>query len=268
MKFIKTLQSLYCLATASKRGLPDFLVIGAQKGGTTSLYRYLAEHPDIDPSLFRKEINYFEKRYKRGEFWYRSNFPEQDDKKLFYEASTNYLYHPLVPERIHKVLPNIKAIALLRNPIERAYSHYQHQVRTGEEKLSFEDAIDQEEKRLAGEEERIISNPGYFSYNHRNFSYLNRGLYLKQIQAWHKFFPKEQVLILCSENFRAETQYYLDQVFNFLNVSTYQITVSKKYHVGNYTDKISPEMRNKLKDYFHPHNQALYEYLGQDFGWE
>src|SRR5687768_13237463 len=104
--------------TAHLRRLPDFLIIGAQRGGTTSLYRYLTEHPEIDPAV-RKEIHFFSRHHEQGLDWYRAHFPRRDESSLVGEASPNYLVHPDVPARVAAALPRVKLIALLRNPVDR-----------------------------------------------------------------------------------------------------------------------------------------------------
>jgi len=131
--------------------LPDFIIIGVQRGGTTSLYKYMTKHPKIIPAL-KKEIHFFDNKFGKGLSWYESQFMQnpffcllkrkrKSEDTITGEASPYYIYHPHVPKRISKILPNVKLIAILRNPIERAFSHYNHEVRLGAEKLSFEDAL-------------------------------------------------------------------------------------------------------------------------------
>src|SRR6266480_7948081 len=139
----------YGRATASLRPLPDFLILGAQKAGTTALYAYLRQHPEITGPSW-KEVSFFDRHYARGEAWYRGNFPNslRARGKLVGEASPSYLFHPLAPERVAGLVPEAKLIALVRNPVDRAYSHYQHEVALGREPLSFEDAVAAEYERL------------------------------------------------------------------------------------------------------------------------
>lgn len=193
------------LLTHSNRALPDFMIIGAQKGGTTSLYKYLAKHPDIKANFVVKELGYFDKDYSRGDVWYRSNFPIRKKGRLYYEGTTHYLFNPLVPARVKKTIPNVKVIALLRNPIDRAYSSYKHQTHAGRETLSFEDAINAEAGRLAGEKEKLLSDSTYNRYNYNHFSYIERSKYAEQVENWLQFFSKDQMLILSSEEFFSDT---------------------------------------------------------------
>src|SRR6187200_1451927 len=148
----------YGTATARGRPLPDFLVIGAQKAGTTALYAYLRWHPGITGPSW-KEVSFFDRHWWRGEAWYRGQFPLRAGGRLVGEASPSYLFHPLAPERARSLVPDAKLIALVRNPVDRAYSQYQHAVALGREPLSFEDALAAEDERLVGEVERLLADP-------------------------------------------------------------------------------------------------------------
>src|SRR2546423_13513556 len=127
--------NLFRRLTHKIRIIPDFLIIGGQKCGTTSLYYYLIEHPNIAPAV-RKQMHFFDNRFKKGFGWYKSNFPTIFSKwyKTFLhkqkfvsgEATPYYLFHPLAASRVHQFLPDVKLIVLLRNPVNRAYSHYNH----------------------------------------------------------------------------------------------------------------------------------------------
>ena len=177
------------------RVLPDFLVIGVMKGGTTSFFNYLAQHPQINPP-FRKEIKFFDIHYLQGLGWYRAHFPTRFKMKsgmLTGEATPYYIFHPAAPERVAKVLPNVKLIALLRNPVDRAYSHYNHMLRVGREPLPFEEAITREAERLDGEAEKIVANLRYSTFKHLHYSYLARGRYIEQLEKWFALFPRERI---------------------------------------------------------------------------
>jgi hypothetical protein len=197
---LRRVRAEYRQLTAPLRGLPSLLIIGTQKGGTTSLFNYLVEHPDVLPSL-TKEVHYFDLNYRSGLPWYRARFPYQRQLagRITLDATPYYMTHPLAPERAARLFPDIKLIALLRNPIDRAYSHYQHERRGGRESLSFGEALDREAERVAGEEERIRREPFYYSWNHHRYAYTGRGLYLEQLQRWTQHFPRSQLLVLQSE---------------------------------------------------------------------
>jgi len=260
----------YHRLTAPFRVLPDFLLIGTMKGGTTSLFRYLAQHPDVLPP-FRKEIKYFDCNYFKGNAWYRAHFPLHtkftDGSKLTGEATPYYIFHPTAHERVASVLPQAKIIIILRNPIDRAYSHYQHMLRVGREPLSFEDAIAAESERLVGEAEKVAADPRYPTYKHLQYSYLARGDYLPQIQHWHARFATTQVLILQSENLYTKTTETMKETQAFLGLKTWHPKDYGVFKEGAY-EPMKPATREKLAEHFAPKNAALYEYLGRDFGWE
>ena len=245
-KLIRSIQAKYRYITSDKRPLPDFLIIGTQKGGTTSLYEYLKAHPALQSNITAKEVHFFDEQYDKGLAWYRSNFPKKKNGILYYEASPYYIFHPLAPQRIAHDLPNVKVIALLRNPIDRAYSSYQHQVRAGRESLSFEEAVNREAERLEGEEEKIIADPNYLSFNHRKFSYVARGKYIDQLKNWERHVRKNQMLILESEAFWRDPDNTFREIFAFLGVDPVAVPTAKKHNTGNYKSSMDPAIREKL----------------------
>ena len=262
--------------TSNQRVLPSFLIIGGQRCGTTSLYRYIKQHPSLHPSLF-KEVHFFDENYFNGLGWYRAFFPlklTMSISKLLNkkaaitgESSPYYLFHPLVPERVKNTLPDVKIIILLRNPVDRAYSHHQHETRLGFEKLSFEEAIEKETERLLGEKEKIISNEKYYSYNHNHYSYLSRGIYIDQINEWMKYFSREQMLIINSEDFFSDPKKTVNLVFDFLGIKKYDINNVEIHNRGNYSP-IKPEIKDKLDKYFEKSNKKLYEFIGKSYSWD
>jgi len=180
----KRAMRVYGQATAGLRAGPDFVIIGSKRGGTTSLYNYLLQHPSVQP-LFPgrqriKGVHYFDSQFARGPRWYRSHFPLQARGRhlarpwlrqaVAGEASPYYLFHPLAAERLARQVPDVRVIVLLRDPVERAYSHYKERVRNGGESLTFDEAIAAEPGRLLGEAERITREPGYLSPEHENHS--------------------------------------------------------------------------------------------------
>jgi hypothetical protein len=271
----KTRLTAYRKLTAGLRLLPDFIIISVERGGTTSLYRYITAHPCVDPA-FRKEVHYFDLNFTRGLSWYRAHFPtrwraawvssRRRHRLLTGEASPYYLYHPWVPERVRETLPEVRLIALLRNPVERAYSHYQMNRRQGKEPLSFEEAIGSEEERLRGEYERLVRDATYYSDNHYNFGYLSRGVYVDPLTRWRERFPAERLLVLRSEDLYLDPRETLLQVNRFLGLPEWEPARFEAYNQKPYSE-IDPKTRQRLLDYFEPHNRRLYQYLGRDFGW-
>jgi len=247
----------------------DFIIIGAQRCGTTSLFKNLISHYLITGPT-HKEIHYFDINFSKGIDWYFKQFPsisknfDEKQKPIIGESSPYYIFHPLAAKRTSEVFPDVKLIVLLRNPVDRAYSHYNHAIRQGNETLSFEEAIKAEPQRLMGQEKIIID--GGYSPIHRRLSYLSRGIYVDQLKVWRRFFTKDQFLILKSEDFYENHKSTLNQVFQFLNLPAFEIKDFKKYQSFNYPD-MKEETRKFLIDFFKPHNERLYEYLGRDFQW-
>ena len=255
--------------TADQRQLPGFLIIGAQKAGTSSLYHYLAQHPHLSPSYFKKEINFFEQRYgKKSLKWYQSHFELTKPGQLTFEASTNYLPFPWAPERITKQFPGIKVIVLLRNPIERAWSQHKHQIRSNEETLDFQGAIDRELSQMDKVETDLLSDPTGFSKFYRNYSYLRRGLYYQQIQNWLKFVKREQIYITTADDFFSDPEKICTEIFDFLGVEPCELNVGKAYNQGDGKSDIPEDTLEFLRGYFEPHNKKIYEFLGRDLGWD
>ena len=256
----------YGKATAAVRPLPDFLILGAQKAGTTALYAYLRRHPDITGPSW-KEVSFFDRHYVRGEGWYRGNFPNTlRARGLVGEASPSYLLHPLAPERVQALLPDAKLIALVRNPVDRAFSHYQHEVAFGREPLSFEDALAAEDERLRGEDERMRSDPSYFSRAWWMYTYRARGRYAEQLDRWLAVFPREQLLVMPSEDLLLEPERAHLRVLEFLGAEPRRLDSYPRVFEREY-DPMRPETRSRLADEFAEPNRRLYELLGRELGW-
>ncbi len=264
---------IWRIITAPIRVLPDFLIIGAGKCGTTSLYNYLIQHPNISAAKF-KELNYFGRRWTK---FYRPNFPTIFSKFFFKrfqkellitgEASPYYLINPLVANEVRKKIPSIKIIILLRNPVDRAFSQYNQWKKTGIETHTFEDAIKLEKIKNKKEWENYIDDDSPGSRSHVRFSYLAGGLYYEQIKNWMSVFPKEQFLILKAEDFFSEPSKIFSQILDFLEVKHYEVDFSKKYNARQYKE-INPNSKKFLQNFFKPHNEKLYKLLGRNFNWD
>jgi hypothetical protein len=273
--FLKSVAKAPRVMTAGIRLLPDFLIIGAQRCGTTSLQRYLIQHPCVAPS-FRKEVHFFDRNLKKGVIWYRAHFPSVPYKYyvttvlrrpfLTGEASAAYLFYPHAPRKTFELVPRVKLIVLLRNPVDRAYSHYQHEVSLKYETLPFEHAIEQEQERLHGEREKMLADIGYDSYSYRHHSYLSRGVYADQLEIWMNLFPREQMLILQSEDFFARPGQLFQKVLEFLDLPPWELSEYKPYNAREYST-MNAATRRQLIDYFEPHNRRLRELSGHNFTW-
>jgi hypothetical protein len=255
----------YGRATAGARPLPDFLILGAQKAGTTALYSYLRRHPEITGPAF-KEVSFFDRHYARGERWYRAHFPIRRSG-IVGEASPSYLFHPLAPERIAGMLPDVRLIAILRNPVDRAFSHYQHEVAFGRERLSFENALVHENERMDGELERMLADPAYFSYAWWNYTYLARGRYAEQLERWFAAFPRERLLVLFSDELADDTAGTYRRVLGFLGVDERGLDSYPRIFERQYGE-LDSAVRGRLDDQFAEPNRRLAELLGRDLPWK
>jgi sulfotransferase family protein len=257
----------YGRATARARPLPDFLILGAQKAGTTALYAYLRRHPAITGPSW-KEVSYFDRHYVRGEAWYRGNFPNRSRArgKLVGEASPSYLFHPLGPERVRALLPGARLIALARNPAERAFSQYNHEVALGREPLSFEEALDAEEERLRDEVERLVADPRYFSRAWWSHTYKARGRYAQQLERWLAVFPQEQLLVVPTDDLGADPQGTHARVLEFLGAAPHRLDSYPRVFERRYA-AMDSGTRERLGAEFEEPNRRLYELLGRDLAW-
>lgn len=258
----------YRLQTHRVGPLPSFIIIGAQRSGTTHLYDLLVRHPNVYPSLI-KEVHYFDRHYEKGHEWYRAHFSpdvaESADKisgaRITGEATPCYLFHPFAAKRAATLAPDVKLIVLLRNPVDRAYSQYHLSQEFGWEPLSFEEAIDREPLRIEAD------GFDYYGINRRRFSYLARGHYAEQLERWKNEFPQEQMQILQAEEFYANPLGTLADVVEFLGLPAWRPTQVPKIRKLT-SSRIEPETRERLAAYFQPHNDRLFDMIGTEYDWD
>lgn len=247
-------------------GQPNFMIIGTVKGGTSSLYSYLTKHPLVLPAV-NKELHFFNLNFHKGIDWYLSQFPAIPEQHNFAtgEATPNYIYSAEAASKLFSYFPKIKLIAILRNPVERAVSHYYMLKQQGIEKRSFKKVIAVETKRL----QKIINKSPISADALRSIKpkYLSFGLYLYFIQEWMNIFPREQFLILKSEDMYENPAATTKKVFDFLDLPNYQLLEYKQYFPGSYSP-INIDLRCQICELFQPHNQKLEEYLGIKFNWK
>jgi sulfotransferase family protein len=259
------------------RLLPDFVIVGAAKAGTTSLFEWLGQHSFVAPAC-KKEVHFFDYNYFRGEDWYRKHFPSAAERDRFAaehgqpfitgEASPSYLSHHWAPQRLAALQPTARLLVTLRNPIDRAYSQFQMSRREHEEPLqSFAEAVAAEERRLNGERARMLTDRWYNSWPIGCWSYLMRSRYAEQLERWLERFPREQFHFLTLEQLAADPQATLDRVHEFLGLPTHTYPQLEAMHVSPRYDSITASERRELAEYFRPHNERLYELIGVDFGW-
>lgn len=268
-------------ATASLRCDPDYLIIGTKRGGSTSLARWLLDHPSVMPLFPRRETRkgtyFFDVNYARGHRWYRSHFPTRLEKgrrvrhlgppQLIGEAVPYYLHHPHAPVRARATVPAAKVIALLRNPVDRAFGHWGERTRNGVEWLPFEAAIDAEPARLAGEEARMLADPSYTSFAHQHFSYVDQGRYERGLRRWMDLWPARQLLVLRSEDLYAEPAAVFDEVLAFLGLPPFEPAAFGAWN-AQATSSMGPDMRARLRSELDTSITAVEELLGRSMGWD
>jgi hypothetical protein len=258
------------------RMLPSFIIIGAAKCGTTSLYHWLVQHPSVAPAA-TKEVHYFDYNYFRGLDWYRSHFPLEAEADAFAaehgrpfitgEASASYISHFWVPERMAALLPDVKLFVALRDPVDRAYSQYQLSRHEKLEPLdSFDDALDAEDRRLDPERIRMWDDRRYSSYAIGAWSYQMRSRYAEQLERWFKFFDRSQIHFLTMDELAHRPDETMDAVHQHLGLPAHRYEHLTPRNKREY-DSLSPTTRARLQEYFRPHNERLYDLVGRDFGW-
>lgn len=267
---------IYVRTGSHLRRLPEFMIPGEAKCGTYSVHNYLAGHPRVIMAS-EKEPNYFNNHFYFGVNWYRHFFPWIWRPGLTGEASADYFFHPRSAPNIARMLPECKLILVFRDPVERAYSQYRHNLKPKpwiqdgrpdiSENLSFEDALEAEEERLEGEREKLLADERYFSWNHEHYSYKARGRYIQQLEYWLKYFDIGQMLIIQSEEMAVETQAVYSRILAFLGLPEFTLPEVKKYHVNPNQRPMAESTRRQLKEYFEPYNQQLYSKLDISWRW-
>lgn len=263
-------------ATSDLRMLPGFLVIGAQRAGTTSLYRSLSEHPAVLPAVRHKGVHYFDVAYPRGLRWYRGHFPLRSAARrvqrrvgspaMTGEASPYYMFHPAVPQRIAESLPDVRLLVLLRDPVERAYSAWKHEKSRGFETESFERAIDLEPQRLAGEAEKLLADPAYISLPHQHQAYLSRGCYSEQLRTLFEAVGRDRVLVLDFADYWSDPYAHFSRVLSFLGLPDWQPPAFKQDNARP-RSPMSSSTRARLADFYAPYDQDLAQLLGETPSW-
>ncbi|WP_298886967.1 sulfotransferase [uncultured Serinicoccus sp.] len=256
------------------RAQPHFLLIGGQRCGTTSLFRALMQHPRIVRPTFHKGVNYFDVNYHRGQGWYAAHFPPQrraavrtaPAEPVAFEASGYYMFHPWAAERIAADLPDIKLVALLRDPVERAYSAWKHEQARGFESASFEDALEWEDERVRPELDRMRREPGYYSDIHRHQAYRGRGEYLDQLTRYTALMSREQLHVMYSEDFFGDPVGEFAGLCAFLGIDPPQTLDARRYNARP-SASMPSAARARLQQHFASRQGALEAFVGRPAPW-
>jgi Sulfotransferase domain len=279
--FAKSSLRAFGILTARLRGLPDFLIIGGKRAASTSLWNHVVRHPSVLPMFPSRQrikgTSFFTTNWDRGQSWYRSHFALAAHRRvrsrrdgtppITGEATPYYLFHPLAPERAAAVTPDARIVAILRDPVDRAYSHYRERARHGAEMLSFEEALAAEEERLEGEESRIIEERGYVSLAHEHLSYVAQGRYASMLERWYAAFPRDQVLVLLNEDFDRDPDEVLARLFAFLGLHRWEPPRLERYNFHP-DPSMAPATRAELVERFREDNRRLESLLGVSLsGW-
>ena len=263
-------RNIYAL-TGPIRSLPDFIIIGTARSGSTSLYYNICQHPCVLSAAY-DELGYFDSNFHLGLNWYRSLFPTLFSKWLVKrkkqfaitgEDTPFYIWSPLVANRILKILPNIKLIVLFRNPVDRAYSNYHLGIRAGSENLSFEDAIQSELDSLKNS--KIKSDDDVKKYTVPR-SYIAKGFYADQLKIWLKLFKSKQLFITSTEDFESNANNTLNKIYDFLEIPQINLKNLEKHKVASYPP-MKDETRKFLVDLYKIHNEELFRMISKEFDW-
>ncbi|MCZ7535452.1 MAG: sulfotransferase [Acidimicrobiia bacterium] len=242
-------------------------MIGAAKAGTTSLHSYLLAHPDVRAAS-RKEVHFFDVRYERGPDWYRAQFPMARGPRRRWitgDASPYYLQHPLAPARAHALVPEARLVVLLRDPVERAFSHYRHERRFGETR-SFAEMIEEERRVYADVEARLLAGRAEAVGEHRRTGLVARGRYAEQLERWLACYPRESLLVLDSDELFDRPAEAYERALAFLGLRPHSGVRFEAHNRGR-PDDLDQGIREELTEHYREPNRRLYELLGTDFGW-
>jgi hypothetical protein len=254
------------LLTSSFRALPNFILIGAQKGGSSALYKFICEHPKVQRA-FIKEPHYFSGRYRTDNLkWYRALFPFKNSGIITGEASPSYITHPLSPSRIKSLLPEAKLILIVRNPVERAFSNYFHSVKYGREELPIEEAFNRPISDFETEYNRMRDEDGYHSQFYYRFGYVHKGFYDFHLANWYQHFAKEQLLVVENNELLNEPDKVYKEVLEHLELDSFRPEAFKKINVGS-TKKVDEGLRAEIAEKFKESNQRFFEMIGKEYDW-
>lgn len=262
--------------TSGARMLPGFLIVGAQRCGTTTMYRALSEHPAVLKAVLHKGVHYFDLNYGQPLSWYRAHFPLLPRARAVqrslgvipttFESSPYYMFHPLAADRIAAVLPDVKLLMLVRDPVERAYSAFTHERARGFESERFERALELEDARLDGEAMRMAADPGYLSMSHQHHAYRARGEYIDQLERFEGLFGRDRMHVVDSGDFFTEPEPVYDAVLRFLGLPHAGYPAFER-HNARPRSAMPEAARAALEAHFLPYDERLARWTGQVPSW-
>ncbi len=257
--------------------LPDLLIIGAMKCGTTTLFRMLEQHPGfIAPNT--KEIQFFNqpRNHARGPGWYRAHFPgarrmKRIERRLGYRPATGEatpaMSAPMYARNAADLVPAARIVVSLRNPVDRAWSHYQHYQRHPEpDPVDFETAIERELGWMASGTKLSEDNFLELAPQRHRLGYIARGQYAEQLEQWFAHFRRDQFLILNFERWIENPNEAMHRISDHLGLPAHEFHATRA-NPGHYGDAMPAECRDRLVEHFRPWNRRLFELLGEDWGW-
>jgi len=266
--------------TCGLRMAPSFLIVGSQRCGTTSMFKTLSQHPAVLPVVLHKGVHYFDVHYDKGMPWYLGHFPLRHrasgvHKRLGVAAATGesspyYMFHPLAAQRIARDMPDVRLIVLLRDPVERAYSAFTHERARGYETDSFERALELEAGRIAGEVDRILTDPSYDSQHWRHNAYVTRGQYIEQLERLESLVGRERLHVVDSDAFFTDPRPTFDAVCSFLGLPvTPEVIsgVSFDKHNARPRAAMASSVRARLEEHYAPYDERLAEWWGRRPSW-
>lgn len=264
-------------ATARWRQLPDVIVVGAQRSGTTTLFRMLAEHPQLMRPTLSKGTGYFDDQYVLGPRWYVAHFPLRITGRLrsllrhqprvqTFECSGYYLFHPLAAQRIARDLPQAKVVVMMRDPVARAWSAHRHEQARGFDDLDFAQALAAEEARVGPEHDRLILDPAATSHSHRHHAYAGRSRYRPQIERFIAELGPERVFLVEAERLFADPVGEFADLQRRLGLTMHRTTVLSAWNARPGGD-LDPALAARLRDEFASDDHYLTAQLGHQPAW-
>lgn len=269
----------YGRLTASSRLLPSFLICGGQRCGTTSMYRALAAHPAVLKAVLHKGVHYFDVGYGHGPRWYQGHFPTRRSAARrsqtlggvpvqTFESSPYYMYHPQAATRIAADLPGVRLVVLVRDPVERAYSHHAHEVARGfETERDFGRALKLEPERLAGQAEALARDPEYYSFAHQHHAYRARGEYVRYLRQLSTVVGRDLIHVVDSEDFFARPEQVYDGVLDFLGLPRLGYPRFERHNARPRGAPMSLLLRAELERHYADFDAPLAAWLGRPLAW-